>query len=239
MTSNMQSQYQPFIISIEGNIGAGKTTLVEELKTRLSHFNDIVFLCEPVDVWESVTDKHGENILMKFYKNPQKYAFPLQMMALTTRMKSLQDAIQIACQTGAKVIICERTIDADYNIFAKMLHADNTMEDIEFQIYKKIFDELVEKQQYKLDGIIYIDADTDVCLSRIEKRNRKGESIAIDYLDKCKEFHDNWILNPLQPYMNLLHINTNTNTQYDITNKDDIGNTWITQIQDFLLRFMK
>jgi deoxyguanosine kinase len=231
---------QPYIVSIEGNIGAGKTTLVEELKTRLSSSSDIVFLCEPVDVWESVTDAAGENILMKFYKNPQKYAFSLQMMALTTRMKSLQDAIHSAQIQGAKVIICERTIDADYNIFAKMLHADNTLEDIEFQIYKKIFNELVEKQQYKLDGIIYIDADTDVCLNRIEKRNRKGESIALDYLDKCKQFHDNWILSSKkQPYTNLLHIKTNMNTQYDSTNPEDIGNIWIKQIQQFLSRFIE
>jgi deoxyadenosine/deoxycytidine kinase len=231
---------QPYIVSIEGNIGAGKTTLVEELKTRLCSSNDIVFLCEPVDVWESVTDTTGQNILMKFYENPQKYAVPLQMMALTTRMKSLQDAICDAKKRGAKVILCERTIDADYNIFAKMLHADNTMEDIEFQIYKKIFDDLVEKQQYKLDGIIYIDADTDVCLGRIEKRNRKGESLTLDYLDKCKEFHDNWILSSKkQPYTNLLHIKTNMNTHYDSTDPEDIGNIWINQIQQFLSRFIE
>ena len=238
MTTNTNTQ--PYIVSIEGNIGAGKTTLVEELKSRLSLTNDIVFLCEPVDVWESVTDTTGQNILMKFYENPKKYAFPLQMMALTTRMKSLQDAIHDARKRGAKIIICERTIDADYNIFAKMLHTDNTMEDIEFQIYKKIFDELVEKQQYKLDGIIYIDADIDVCLNRIEKRNRKGETITLDYLDKCKAFHDNWILSPKnEPYTNLLHIKTNENTQYDSTDPTDIGNTWISQIQQFLTLYME
>jgi deoxyadenosine/deoxycytidine kinase len=201
---------QPYIVSIEGNIGAGKTTLIEELKTRLCSSNDIVFLCEPVDVWESVTDTTGQNILMKFYENPQKYAFPLQMMALTTRMKSLQDAICDAKKQGAKVILCERTIDADYNIFAKMLHADNTMEDIEFQIYKKIFDDLVEKQQYKLDGIKLLNNITytlnnvnlDIKINPKNEDEKINQSILMsDYNPRIMNFrNDNMKINNFQNF---------------------------------------
>jgi deoxyadenosine/deoxycytidine kinase len=240
MLSNTQSasmSSMPYIVSIEGNIGAGKTTIIEELKNRYADSKTIMFLCEPVDVWESVLDNEGNNILMKFYGNPQKYAFPLQIMALTTRISLLEKAIQKAKEEGYKIIICERTIDADYNIFAKMLHSDKTMEDIEYQIYKKVYNEFVEKQNYKLNGIIYIDADTDICMGRIEKRKRKGETMAMTYLDKCKQYHEKWLLNAEHPPLNLLHIKTNEDTEYDINNNEDIGNQWIKRIEKYLSRF--
>jgi deoxyadenosine/deoxycytidine kinase len=235
MLSHKQSAHSsPYIISIEGNIGAGKTTIIQELKNRYADSKTIMFLCEPVDVWESVVDNEGNNILMKFYENPQKYAFPLQIMALTTRISLLEKTIQKAKEEGYKIILCERTIDADANIFAKMLHDDKTMEDIEYQIYKKVYNEFVEKHNYNLHGIIYMDADTDVCMERIQKRKRKGETMSIAYLDKCKQFHEKWLLNPQDPPQNLLHIKTNENTNYVINNSEDIGNQWIARIEEYL-----
>jgi deoxycitidine kinase/deoxyguanosine kinase len=65
------------LISIEGNIGAGKSTLIETLKTR---FPNVVFVDEPVDVWSTVTDKDGTTILEKYYADQKRYAFAFQMM---------------------------------------------------------------------------------------------------------------------------------------------------------------
>lgn len=84
---------RPFIIAIEGNIGAGKTTLFNYLKNYVeTHLpvvtrSRFVFMREPVDVWQSICDSLGESILSKFYKNPEKYAFPFQIMAYTTRFQ--------------------------------------------------------------------------------------------------------------------------------------------------------
>ena len=66
---------QPIIISIEGNIGAGKTTILEELKTRMGNSSYIKFVKEPVDIWETVRDEDGKTILEKFYEDSKKYAF--------------------------------------------------------------------------------------------------------------------------------------------------------------------
>jgi ABC-type glutathione transport system ATPase component len=63
------------LVSIEGNIGAGKSTLVKTLQNRYSDRDDIYFLQEPVDLWEKIKDKDGKNMLQKFYANPKKYAF--------------------------------------------------------------------------------------------------------------------------------------------------------------------
>ena len=62
---------KPVIISIEGNIGSGKTTILENLEKRLEQNKSILFLREPLDVWESVKDSQtGENILESFMLTP-------------------------------------------------------------------------------------------------------------------------------------------------------------------------
>ena len=66
---------KPVIVSIEGNIGSGKTTIIENLEKHLIKDESIIFLREPLDVWEGVKDpKTGENILQKFYADPEKYS---------------------------------------------------------------------------------------------------------------------------------------------------------------------
>ena len=69
------------IYSIEGNIGSGKSTLVNMLKIEQENNKNIVFMDEPVCIWESIKDKEGTNIIEKFYGNTPKYAFSFQMMA--------------------------------------------------------------------------------------------------------------------------------------------------------------
>ena len=64
------------IISIEGNVGSGKTTLFEKLKKDIRDPN-VVFLREPVDIWNHITNKENENILTKYYNNQEKYALYL------------------------------------------------------------------------------------------------------------------------------------------------------------------
>ena len=74
---------RPIIISIEGNIGAGKTTAINNLEKHM-HYNmketdnSILFLREPVNVWDTIKDSSGETILEKFYKDSDKYAFAFQ-----------------------------------------------------------------------------------------------------------------------------------------------------------------
>jgi len=101
----------PKIISIEGNIGAGKTTILDNLKEYLKHDKEIIVLKEPVDIWESIVDKENETILQKFYKNPAKYSFTFQVMAFVTRLSILRKTVKE--NPHCKLIICERSLEAD------------------------------------------------------------------------------------------------------------------------------
>jgi deoxyadenosine/deoxycytidine kinase len=178
----------PIIISIEGNIGSGKSTILSKIQQQKP--KNIMILQEPVDIWENIKDENGETILSKFYKDPAKYAFAFQVMAYTTRLSILRKAIRE--NPGIEIILCERSLDADREIFAKMLHDDGLIEPVLYQIYEEQYSNTSD--EFTLDYIMYIDTDPDVCLKRIIKRNREGESkITIEYLTKCHKYHDIWL----------------------------------------------
>ena len=229
---------QPIIISIEGNIGAGKSTILEELTARMGESSYITFVKEPVDIWETVRDEDGKTILEKFYEDSKKYAFQFQVMALTTRLALIRNAVRT--NPDCKVIICERSVDADKQIFAKMLHADGIISYLDYKVYCLLATE--HSQDFKVDGYVYINADAEVCHRRVTKRSRMGESqIELDYLRKCKKYHDDWLEN----YQNwdcnkdklqtrVLNLNTNADVSYDKDNEDDIGNKWINDIEKFI-----
>ena len=222
---------KPILISIEGNIGSGKTTIIEQMQKRINN-NKILFLREPVDLWESIKDNEGEGILVKFYKDPAKYAFPFQVMAYATRLSMIRNMIKN--NPECQIIICERSLDADKNIFAKMLYKDGLIDEVCFQIYNKFYTEYSD--DFNLKGIIYIDADPDICFERIKKRARNGEgNIELNYLEKCKKFHKKWLEdgNDLG-ITKVLHIKTNEEATYNENDNNDYGNKWISIIEEFI-----
>jgi len=170
------------IVSIEGNIGAGKSTLLALLK---EHFPNAYFVPEPVDEWETIRDKTGKTILERYYADPKKYAFSFQMMAFITRVKLLKSAPK------DRLVIIERSVYTDSEVFAKMLYDSGKLDDIEYSIYLKWFDELVG--DLKIDKIVYLKTSHLTCLSRIKNRNRDGEHIAPSYIADCQYYHDRWL----------------------------------------------
>jgi len=177
------------IYSIEGNIGSGKSTLIREMKKKIKG-TDIVFVLEPVDEWDTIQDKEGENILTKFYNDQAKYAFSFQMMAYISRLAKLKRIIR---QYPTATIITERSVLTDKHVFAKMLYDDNKIEKVNYIIYLKWFDEFIE--DVKQDGFIYLDVGPKTCHDRVLKRGREGETISLSYLQSCDDYHKKWLSN--------------------------------------------
>ena len=176
------------LISIEGNIGSGKSTILKQLK---KYSDDLVYVDEPVSQWQSITDSNNKNILELFYQDQKKYSFSFQILAYITRLKSLIDAYK---SNPHKIIICERSIYTDKYVFAKMLYEQGNIEEIEWKTYNYWFDTF--KELTKLDGLIYVNTSPEICFNRIKKRNRNGESdITIEYLNECDKKHHDWIDN--------------------------------------------
>jgi deoxyguanosine kinase len=182
----------PIIISIEGNIGSGKSTLLKHLKDFYQEKGtdntlSICFLDEPVELWNTVKDSNGVTILEKYYNNIEKYAFAFQMMAYISRLSIFRKALQC----NYDVIITERSIYTDFNVFAQMLYDDKKIEEIEFVIYKKWFDEFID--ELPKINYIYIKTDPTISYQRVLKRSRQGETIPLDYLEKCHAYHEKWL----------------------------------------------
>lgn len=175
------------IISIEGNIGSGKSTFVEILKRDLN-MERICFLEEPVEIWNTIMDKEGITMLENYYKDSKKYAFSFQMMAYISRLSILKKAIESA---KYDIIITERSLYTDKYVFCQMLYDNNLIDHLEFSIYNKWFEEfnIIQDIQY-----VYLKTDPLVSYERVIKRSRIGETIPFSYLENCSKYHDDWLL---------------------------------------------
>ena len=197
----------PVIVSFDGNIGSGKSLTCFEYEQYLKKYmesergdedmvvfpnitsiDEICFLDEPVALWNQVCDKDGVNILTNMYKDIRAYAFKFQMMAYISRLALVRKAVK---DPKVKLIITERSVETDRNVFAKMLYDTGDISHDEFQIYTLWFDEFLT--DVPLAGIVYINASPDVCMERIGKRAREGETIQSDYIQRCHQYHEDWI----------------------------------------------
>ena len=180
------------IISIDGNIGSGKSTLMANLRQHYKEDVNVVFLKEPVDEWVKIKDKNGITILEKFYEDTEKYAFSFQMMAYISRLKVLKDTLKNINSTTKTIVISERSLFTDKIVFAKMLYDTNKIDHVNYQIYLNWFDAFSE--EFPVHKIIYVKTDPEKCNSRILKRAREGENlIPLEYLQSCHMYHNNMI----------------------------------------------
>ena len=241
--------YEIQIISIEGNIGSGKSTLLANLK---KHFNDnhrVIFLREPVDEWSKIKDENGITILEKFYADQDKYSFSFQMMAYISRLKLLKETINDIDEDIKKVywdhvddryklprnlkyfIITERSLFTDKMVFAKMLYDSGKIELINYQIYLNWFNTFAD--EFKVDKIIYVNANPDTCYERVGKRHRDGEDkIPLEYLQNCHTYHNNMLDKSLPHCVCNSQLVLDGNV--DIYENRHILNEWISSIENFI-----
>ena len=216
------------IISIEGNIGSGKSTILSLLKESFKNDNktNIIFLQEPVEEWDKIRDENNNTILEKFYDNQKKYSFAFQMMAYISRLSLLKNTIE---KNPNAIIITERCLNTDRYVFAKMLYDDGKLEDVEYKIYLNWFNHFNDFQ--RIQKVIYLNTDPDICFCRMLKRNRTGElNITLDYLNNCHKYHTDMIYDLEEN--KLLIIDSNIDTD----NNKNINDIWINKIKSFIYK---
>ena len=160
-------------VTIEGNIGAGKTTLAHLLS---KHFNARLILEEFAD----------NPFLQKFYENQQQYAFPLELFFMAERYKQLKDLLQ------TKDMFQNITI-SDYLFTKCLLFAKVNLPNEEFRLYQKLFD-IINPQIVQPDILIYLHTPVNKLQENIKKRNRSYEqNIPNDYLFSLQETYTQYI----------------------------------------------
>ncbi|WP_299677452.1 2-amino-4-hydroxy-6-hydroxymethyldihydropteridine diphosphokinase [uncultured Tenacibaculum sp.] len=184
-------------IAIEGNIGAGKTTLATMIS---NDFNAKIVL-----------ERFADNpFLPKFYEDQERYAFPLEMSFLADRYQQLSDDL-------AQFDLFKNFVISDYYIFKSLIFAQVTLQNDEYKLYRKMFD-LMYKEIVKPDVYVYLYQNTDRLLQNIEKRGREYEqNIEASYLEKIHDGYSNFI--KTQQNLNILVIDV---SELDfVQNKED------------------
>lgn len=175
---------------IEGNIGAGKSTLLDNLNAAVFDFDHVV-VQEPVDVWQGFKDISGISIFEKYYDDMNKYGFVFQTLVLTTRIKCILDAVNAHPD---KVVFCERSFLTDKYIFAKGMYDDKKLDDMGWRVFDHIYNFVTQEIHIRIDGMIYLRCDPEVCMRRIGARGREGEdAIAPGYIEKLHRAHEAWM----------------------------------------------
>jgi len=160
-------------ITIEGNIGAGKTTLSHLLA---KHFNARLVLEEFAD----------NPFLAKFYEQPQQYAFPVELFFMAERYKQLKEMVH------SKDLFQSITV-SDYLFTKCLLFAKVNLPEEEFRLYQKLFD-IIHQQLLFPDIIIYLHAPVQKLQQNIRKRNRSYElNIPDEYLFSLQETYTSYI----------------------------------------------
>ena len=189
----MNSIIRSVIVSVEGNIGSGKSTFVKNMEAAFSKQGienmKMIFVEEPVNQWTQIKDEHGVDMLSKFYGNQEKYAFAFQMMAYISRLALLKRAYEENPKNT--IIVTERSVYTDRYVFAKMLYDSKKIEEVEYQIYLKWFDEFIE--ELPVFAMVYLHTSPEVSYSRVLKRARDGEAIPLEYLKECYRYHEEWL----------------------------------------------
>ena len=151
-------------IAIEGNIGAGKTTLAHQIS---EDFNAKLIL-----------ERFADNpFLPKFYEDQARYAFPLEMSFLAERYQQFTD-------DTSQFDLFKSFMVSDYDIFKSLIFAKVTLQEEEFKLYRKVFN-FMHKEVKKPGLYVYLYQNTERLLENIKKRDRDYEqNIASDYLEK-------------------------------------------------------
>ncbi len=160
-------------ITIEGNIGAGKTTLAHALSKKLNA--------------RLVLEEFAENpFLAKFYENREQYAFPLELFFMAERYKQLKDLLHTEDLFHSVTV-------SDYLFTKCLLFAKVNLGAQEFHLYQKLFD-IIHQQLLHPDLLIYLHAPVKKLQENIKKRQRSFEqAIPDDYLFTIQETYTSYI----------------------------------------------
>ncbi|MFN6375002.1 MAG: deoxynucleoside kinase [Chitinophagia bacterium] len=160
-------------VTIEGNIGAGKTTLAHLLAKKLNA--------------RLILEEFADNpFLAKFYENPAQYAFPVELFFMAERYKQQKDLVN-------QQDLFQSVTISDYLFTKCLLFAKVTLPDDEFRLYQRLF-EIIHQQLIQPDLLIYLHSPVHKLQENIRKRNRPYEqNIPNDYLYNIQETYTHYI----------------------------------------------
>ena len=172
-----------FKVSVEGNIGAGKTTFLNIFK------NDsrVKVIKEPVSKWKDV---NGSNLLQLMYENGQRWNFAFQSRVQQTMLQGH------LTQTEKGVKMMERSLHSTREIFMKHQVKSGTIHKVEKDILEGWYNFLTANDAFNttVDLYVYLRTDPETAFERLRKRNREEENkVSMNYIQEIHSRHEEWL----------------------------------------------
>jgi deoxyadenosine/deoxycytidine kinase len=171
------------VLVIEGNIGAGKSTLIEILKSELkSDFNSIVSVPEPVELWKS------SGALENFYLDIHANAYQFQTYTFCTRIQALKQSYET--NSNADLYIIERSPFSDRYIFVDMLAKAGHLSSLQMTMYETWWQTWLTLWPIRPTHFLHLNPGVDQCMKRTLNRARNGESsVTLEYQQALDNQH--------------------------------------------------
>nr|XP_053651355.1 deoxynucleoside kinase-like [Cherax quadricarinatus]XP_053651356.1 deoxynucleoside kinase-like [Cherax quadricarinatus] len=202
---------RPFTVSIEGNIGSGKSTFLNYF----SAIPGVITHQEPIDLW---TNLKGHNLLGKLYEDPERWSFLFQSYVQLTRLNiHLQ-------QSSSSVKLIERSLQNNRYCFVESGHDCGHLKDAEYSVLCEYYELLESQLDIGIDLIVYLRSTPEIVHSRMLRRGRSEEAgVPLEYLQVVHNYYEKWLLNhePKEPPAPVLIINADQDLE-DIKKEYDL-----------------
>ncbi|CAG9584932.1 unnamed protein product [Danaus chrysippus] len=178
---------RPFRVSIEGNIGSGKSTCIKYF----DKYPNIDKHAEPIAEWRNVS---GHNLLGLLYSDLNEWSFAFQHYVHLSRLK-----IQTSPPSNPNITVkmFERSVQNSRFCFVENAKKQNFLKDPEYEVLLKWFDYTEQNLDISLDLIVYLRTTPQTVWERMMKRGRAEEAeVPLDYLEQVHESYENWLNSP-------------------------------------------
>ena len=173
----------PRMLILEGNLGVGKSTLIQSLKEHYKDMDEIQFMKEPVELWGQV--------LGKYYTHQEKWAATLQTVICVTFVQEVFRAINN--YPALKLLICDRSVLTGPHTFSKVLLSYNVISPRQFQYIMETAENMNSLLPIESSFRLFLRQTPQVCAQRIAARARTEElSVPLHYLRSVELEHNNW-----------------------------------------------
>merc|ERR1719273_1240883 len=182
----MGAHKRPFVVSIEGNIGAGKSTMLKFFEK----YSDVELIPEPVAQW---CDVKGHNLLGKLYEDPKRWSFQFQSYVQLTRLQLLNKP------TTCSVKIIERSIQNNRFCFLENARKEGSLCGAELEVLIEWYKWLDTHLGIPLDLIVYLRTSPQVAYDRLRERGRKEESgVPMQFIEGLHQSYEDWLIHQSQ-----------------------------------------
>jgi len=172
---------RPFVVSVEGNIGCGKSTFLDYFKS----FPAVQIYPEPVKDWCNV---NGHNLLSLLYQDPEKWTFAFQSIVQLSRLNIIHQP------TEAKVKLIERSLQNNRYCFLEIGKEMGAISPPEYAVLIEWYNWMESKMNINLDLIVYLQTDPKVAYERMRQRDRPEEiQIPFSYIQLVHRYYEAWL----------------------------------------------